>query len=143
MTNNQTKAHKYLSQIRNADREINDLILQIDYLRYKASGAGAIRYDKDRVQTSPEDMLCDAITEAVVLEKKLSARHQELITMRNNTEQIISLWNNNAAKFIDIYYLLRGSMMDAAKQIGCTSRNIYFIKLKALEAFGKHLQDIV
>ena len=143
MNANQTKADKYLQRIRNADRAINDLILQIDYLRYKASGAGAIRYDKDRVQTSPEDMLCDAVTEAVALEQKLSLLQRELVSMYHNAEQIISLWNNNLSRFIDIYYLNRGSMMDAAKQIGCTSRNIYFIKLKALDAFGKQLQDIV
>ena len=49
MTEAQNKANAYLSEIRNADKEINEMILKIDYLRYKASGAGAIRYDKDRI----------------------------------------------------------------------------------------------
>lgn len=139
MTDNQRKADKYLQQIRNASKEINNMILQIDFLRYKASGAGAIRYDKDRVMTSPEDMVCEAITEAVALERKLSDRHKELVQMRQNTEQIIALWDNKNSSFIESYYLSRRSMIDTARYIGCSDRNTYFIKLKALEEFAKHL----
>ena len=139
MNDKQRKAEHYLTQIRNMDREISEMILKIDYLRYKASGTGAIRYDKDHVQTSPEDMVCDAITEAVDLERKLSDRNKELMRMRFNTEKIIELWGDNQAKFISTYYLNRGSMMDVARICRCSSRNAYFIKLKALEEFSKHL----
>lgn len=139
MTENQRKADKYLQQIRNASQEINNMILQIDFLRYKASGAGTIRYDKDRVMTSPEDMVCEAITEAVALERKLSDRHKELLKMRQDTEQIIALWNNKNGSFIESYYLSRRSMIDTARYIGCSDRNTYLIKLKALEEFSKHL----
>lgn len=139
MTARQEKAEKYLLQIRNTDKEINEMILRIDFLRYKASGAGAIRYDKDRVQTSPEDMMCEAVTEAIALEGQLYARHKQLMDMRAHTEQVISLWNDNNAVFIEIYYLSRGSMTDVADRIKCSSRNAYFIKLKALEEFAKHM----
>lgn len=138
MTEGQRKADKYLMQIRNADREITDIILRIDYLRYKASGTGAIRYDKDNVQTSPEDMVCDALTEAVDLESRLSERNKELIRMRFNTETIIALWNDNKAKFISTYYLKRGSMMDAARVCKCSPRHIYRVKLEALTAFSTY-----
>lgn len=140
MTDNQQKADKYLMRIRNANKEMRIMYEQILYLRYKASGMGAIRYDKDHVQTSPEDMVCAAIAEAVTLENKLSARHKELKTMKEHTEQVISLWSDNNARFIDIYYLNHGSMTEAADRIGCTSRNIYNIKFRALEEFAKHIQ---
>lgn len=133
------KADKYLSQIRNASKELTELIFRIDYLRYKASGAGAIRYDKDRVQTSPEDMMCEAISEAVYLEGKLSNRHKQLQAMKTHTEETIALWNNNNARFIEIYYLNHGSMTEVADRIGCTSRNAYNIKFRALEEFSKHI----
>ncbi len=139
MTERQQRADKYLMQIRNADREITDIILRIDYLRYKASGAGAIRYDKDHVQTSPEDMMCQSISEAVDLEQQLSARSKQLKAMREHTEQVISLWSDNKARFIDIYYLKHGSMSEVADRIGCTSRSAYNIKFRALEEFAKHL----
>ena len=139
MTENQRKADKYLQQIRNADKEINETILKISYLRYKASGATAIRYDKDRVQTSPQDMMCEAVTEAVALERELSERHRELVMMRQHVELVISTWNDKSGAFIDSYYLSRRSMIDTAKHLGCSDRNAYFIKLKALEEFSKHL----
>ena len=143
MTKKQRKADRYLLQIRNADREINDIILKIDYLRYKASGAGAIRYDKDRVQTSPSDMVCEAISEACDLADHLSKRHKELLGMRQHTEEVISLWNDNNSKCIDTYYLNRGSMVDVARICRCSARHAYRIKADALTEFSNHIQDIV
>jgi hypothetical protein len=140
MTNNQKKADRYLMQIRDASKELTELIFKIDFLRYKASGAGAIRYDKDRVQTSPEDMMCEAISEAVYLEGKLSDRHKQLKAMREHTEKVVALWNNNSARFIEIYYLNHGSMTEVADRIGCTSRSAYNIKFKALEDFAQYLK---
>lgn len=138
MTEQQIGAEKYLLQIRNTDREITDMINRIDALRYKASGMGAIRYDKDRVQTSPGDMLCDAVTDAIALEGRLYARYEHLARMRERTERIISLWNDdNNARMIEVYYLNRGSMGDVAKAIGCSYRHAYRIKIDALDEFSK------
>lgn len=140
MTDNQQKADHYLMQIRNADKEMRQIFEQIQFLRYKASGMGAIRYDKDHVQTSPEDMVCECIAQAVQLENKLFARNRKLHDSLTHANEILQLWNdNNNARLITIYYLNHGSMGDVAEQIGCSSRNAYFIKLKALEEFSKHL----
>ena len=140
MTANQQKADHYLMQIRNADKEMRQIFEQIQFLRYKASGMGAIRYDKDHVQTSPEDMVCECIAQAVQLENKLFTRNRKLHDSLTHTNEILQLWNdNNNARLITIYYLNHGSMGDVAEQIGCSSRNAYFIKLKALEEFSKHL----
>ena len=136
MTSKQGRANKYLMQIRNADKEITEMILKISYLRYKASGAGAIRYDKDRVQTSPQDMMCETLTEAVALEREMTARHRELIDARKHTEEVIELWGDSRAKFIDIYYLNGGDISDVARRIKCSNRTAYRIKLDALEKFS-------
>lgn len=139
MTDNQKKADRYLLQIRNAGKEIRELLDNIDFLRYKASGAGAIRYDKDHVQTSPEDMVCEAIAEAIDLEQMMSRRIKRLQDMREHAEQVIEFWNNNNARFIEIYYLNHGSMSDVSSRIGCSSRHAYRIRDNALEEFCKHL----
>lgn len=136
MTTNQGRANKYLMQIRNADKEITEMILKISYLRYKASGAGAIRYDKDRVQTSPQDMMCESLTEVVTLEREMTARHRELMDARRHAEEVIQLWGDSRAKFIDIYYLNGGEISDVARQIRCSDRTAYRIKLDALEKFA-------
>ena len=104
---------------------------------------GAIRYDKDSVQTSPQDMMCEAITEVVCLEEKMTSRHRELMNARRRTEELLQLWGDNQAKFIDIYYLNDGKMSDVAEQIKCSCRTAYRIKLEALERFSKQMQDFV
>lgn len=140
MTDNQHKADKYLMRIRNADRDMKELLYQIEYLRYKASGVGAIRYDKDHVQTSPEDMVCEAISEAVHLENKLFGRSKELRAALEFTHSILDIWNDNKyARAIDIYYLNHGSMGDIARSVQCTDRNAYRIRNEALERFSQHL----
>lgn len=139
MTDNQQKADKYLMRLRNADKDTKNALLQIEYLRYKASGMGAIRYDKDHVQTSPEDMVCEAIAEAVHLENKLFARAKELQKMMELTHQVIELWNDKYARAIDTYYLNHGSMVDVARNCKCSDRNAYRVKLEALERFAQHI----
>ena len=46
-------AKQYLSQIRHLDTRINQRIREKELLQEEALSTGAIRYDKDRVQTSP------------------------------------------------------------------------------------------
>lgn len=133
------KADRYLSKIRNADKELTDILNQINYLRYKASGATGIRYDKDHVQTSPSDMVCEALAEAVDLERKLSDRHRELLQMRQQAEDITQLLSDNERYLIRYYYLDRISMTETADRLHMSSRNAYRVKASALIEFSKHL----
>jgi len=122
------KADRYLSKIRNADKELTDILNQINYLRYKASGATGIRYDKDHVQTSPSDMVCEALAEAVDLERKLSDRNRELLQMRQQAEDITQLLSDNERYLIRWYYLDRISMTETADRLHMSSRNGYGVK---------------
>lgn len=133
------KADRFLSQIRNADKEITDILNQINYLRYKASGATGIRYDKDHVQTSPSDMVCEALSEAVDMEQHLSDRNRELSQMRQQAEEITQLLSDNERYFIRWYYLDRISMTETADRLHMSSRNAYRVKASALIEFSKHL----
>lgn len=139
MTKNQERADKYLRQIKNADKEITEMILKISYLKYKASGCGAIRYDKDRVQTSPQDMMCEAVTEAVSLERKMSSRHKELMEARRHAEEVIELWNDKMALLISVYYLDNKNMSDVERQIRCSNSTAHRIKRDALERFSRYM----
>lgn len=133
------KADRYLSKIRNADKELTDILNQINYLRYKASGATGIRYDKDHVQTSPSDMVCESLAEAVDLERKLSDRNRELLQMRQQAEDITQLLSDNERYLIRYYYLDRISMTETADRLHMSSRNAYRVKASALIEFSKHL----
>lgn len=127
-------------RIRNAEREMKELLYQIEFLRYKASGATAIRYDKDHVQTSPQDMVCEAIAEAVTLENKLFGKSKQLRADIEHTQHVLSLWNDDScARAIEIYYLNHGSMGDVARAIKRSDRTAYRIKEEALERFSQHI----
>lgn len=140
MTDNQRKSDRYLMKIRNAEKDMRELLYQIEYLRYKASGMGAIRYDKDHVQTSPEDMVCEAIAEAVHLENKLFGMNKEIRKAVEHTQSILRIWNDDKyARAIEIYYLNHGSMGDIARSVKCSDRNVYRIKNEALERFAQHI----
>ena len=139
MTEAQNKANSYLMEIRNAEKEINEMILRIDYLRYKASGATAIRYDKDHVQTSPEDTVCAAIAEAVTLENKLFGRNKQTKEALERTQEILSILGDKYATAIETYYLNHGSMLDVARNCKCSDRNAYRVKLEALERFSQYI----
>lgn len=139
MTDNQQKANEYLMRIRNADKDMRIMYEQILYLRYKASGMGAIRYDKDHVQTSPEDMVCAAIAEAVTLENKLFGRNRQKKEALERTQEILSIWGDKYATAIETYYLNHGSMVDVARNCKCSDRNAYRVKLEALERFSQYI----
>jgi len=133
------KADRFLTQIRDTDKELTEILNQINYLRYKASGATGIRYDKDHVQTSPSDMVCEALAEAVDLERKLSDRNRELLQMRQQAEDITQLLSDNECYLIRYYYLDRISMTETADRLHMSSRNAYRVKASALIEFSKHL----
>ena len=71
MTEYQIKAEGYLNQIRKIEKLLKNKRDELEALRYKASGAGAIRYDKDHVQTSPQDYMTMAIADIVEIEKQI------------------------------------------------------------------------
>ena len=57
-------AHKYLQRIKVLDTKIKNTEERIETLKAAASGAGSIRYDKERVQTS----MIDSKLESLVLQ---------------------------------------------------------------------------
>ena len=71
---NRNKAELYLRKIRDNDRALKSKRDELDALRYKASGAGAIRYDKDHVQTSPQDYLSMAMDDIIKIEKQIEEK---------------------------------------------------------------------
>ena len=50
-------AKAYLSEIRTYKKAMRSLEMKCEELRVKASGVGAIVYDKDKVQVSPANMM--------------------------------------------------------------------------------------
>lgn len=71
-------AEQYLQQIQILDVQIQQDIEQLDELKNRAKGVTAIRYDKDKVQTSPSDRLCSDVCSIVTLDDRITAEIDKL-----------------------------------------------------------------
>ena len=139
-TENQAKADKYLYRIRNRETDIRGKRLELEALRYKASGAGAIRYDKDRVQSSPQDYMTMAINDAIELEKQIKEDEAAIEGLKGEAYAIVrKMENRDGRALIEWFYLNGLSMSETAEFMKMSERNAYYIQEKALEEFGAQL----
>lgn len=136
-TENQAKADKYLYRIRNRETEIRGKRLELEALRYKASGAGAIRYDKDRVQTSPQDYMTMAISDVIELEKQIKEDESAIEDLKGEAYAVVKRMDTRDCRaFIEWYYLNGLTMSETAEFMHVSERNVYYMQEKALEEYG-------
>ena len=139
-TENQAKADKYLYRIRNRETDIRGKRLELEALRYKASGAGAIRYDKERVQSSPQDYMTMAINDAIELERQIKEDEAAIEGLKGEAYAIVrKMENRDGRALIEWFYLNGLSMSETAEFMKMSERNAYYIQEKALEEFGAQL----
>lgn len=138
MTENQARASSYLSSIRNIEKRLNNKRLELEALRYKASGAGAIRYDKDRVQSTPEDFLVKAMGDIIQIEKQIEKEEREVEKKKGRAYSIVRKMDKAEHRIIIEWYYFNGlSMIDAATRMNIAERTAYYLRDDALEGFGK------
>ena len=82
-------AKKYLRQIRDGERTIITLKERCDTLRFSL-GASAIRYDKDKVQTTPHDAMSETMAEVFEIEDRMTEIQHILTDRRCEAERIIN-----------------------------------------------------
>lgn len=129
-----TKHH--LELIRDAEKNINNKRLELEALRYKASGAGAIRYDKDKVQTSPQDYMTMAIADLVELEKQIREAETDIEDMKGQAYIVVRQMHEPEQRAVIEWYYLNGlSMIDTAERLNLSERSAYYLREDALKAF--------
>ena len=107
-----------LEVIRDNERSINAMRLELEALRYKASGVGAIRYDKDRVQVSPQDYMTMALADVLELEKRISEQIDNIEEMKGQAYIIVRKIEAPEQRAIIEWYYLNGlSMIDTAERL--------------------------
>ena len=109
-------------------------VLHLQWLRLKAKHdalescllPGAIRYDKDKVQTSPDDTMSKVISEIADLEKEMSrvlkckARQVERID-----KALKSLESEEERTALTMRYINRVSVSEIAEAMGYSEQRIY------------------
>ena len=137
------KAEAYLRRIREMDWNLKRKRDELDALRYKASGAGAIRYDKDHVQTSPQDFLSMAMDDIIKLEKQIDRDETTNEQEKGEAYAIIRQMKNVDHRLVLEWYYLNGlSMVDTAEKVHMSERKTYDVREEALEGFVQIFLDL-
>ncbi len=134
------KGKEYMEQIRNVRREIRLLQEQILRDTVYASNVKAIRYDVDRVQTSPDgDRMADIISGIVGAEDKLYKKVKDLMQREEEARQYLIQLREEYERVLVLHYFEGLKWEDVADKIGYDDKYIYDVKNRALEALTQLL----
>ena len=130
--------------IRKDRATIRALRARMSELEWMATGLSAIRYDKDRVQVSPENRMEETIAEYEEQKQKyLDAIRRYHEGVRLKEKQINSLDNRIYARFLELYYIeedkdgYRPTLATIAYRLGRSPQNMSRLHMKALKAFER------
>ena len=129
---------EFLNKIRYIDMMINCKLEQVAELRSMLL-PGAIRYDKDKVQTSNNaDTITDTMLKIVDLEEKINADIDKLVEMKGLARDKIERMENDVEKVI-LYkrYFNNESFENIAVECGYSWRHIHRLHGEALKNFDK------
>ena len=133
---------KYLGQLRSLSMSIRRTREQIVEIRETMASAGAIRYDKDKVQTSPEDVMANYMIRLEAVEK----REKDLLLdyyekYERIQRQISGLDSGLQTSVLSLRYLDCKMFSDIAYDLGYSESYIWHVHQKALKNFGRRYLD--
>ena len=127
-----TDTYNYLSRIRQQEWTIWRLTLQHDELQSCLLPSG-IRYDKDVVQTSPEDKLSTIAGAVIELKGRIQQlKHQKARLIMEVTAAIDQLPDDKESAVLTAYYVKRMTMEGVAEAIGNSTQHAYRIRKRAV-----------
>jgi len=137
-------AKQYLSEIRTYKRILRTLNEQISDLRHEIGGIKAIRYDKDKVQTSPSNRMEELIPRLIKLEEEYTAEliHYNTEVLKR-TKMIASLSNQLYVAVLTMRYCEGKRWEEIAIETGYTFRHITRIHGEALQEFARTHKDVL
>lgn len=133
-----TETYEYLQRPRKLELSIMRLSLQHDELQACLLPA-AIRYDKDVVQTSPEDKLSEVAAAVLDLEKKIQRLRSQKARLLLEINAAIDKLDDKDAVILTAYYVKRMTMSDVADVIDKSLQHTYRLRKKAVQ----HLSELM
>ena len=131
---------EYMERIRNVRREIRLLEEQILRDTVYASNVKAIRYDVDRVQTSPDgDRMADIISGIVGAEEKLHDKIRDLMKQEDEARQLLIQLREKQERVLVLHYFNDLKWDDVAEQTGYSLSRVYEIKNDGLNELSQLL----
>ena len=135
------ETYEYLGCIRAIDRRIQRLTLWHDELESSLLPSG-IRYDRDIVQTSPEDKFSEIASRVVDLEKEIRQLQLEKSRWIYSVGMAIEQLEDEAEKTVlSAFYIGRLPMTDVAELIHYGLSRTYDIRRNAVLHLAETLEE--
>lgn len=132
------KAKEQLSQIKKTDRLIDRLLSTVQTLRSSLTSQ-SYELQPDRVQTSgPKDRLSETFARIDDLERKINARINDLIRLKEDTLKVIYQISDKDQQNVLIARYVQGEQWEKiAVDLNFSIAQVYRLHGKALVNFGK------
>ena len=138
------KVHNFLMRPRRIRAQIRQTESQIEGLRLSML-PGAIRYDKDKVQSSVgiSDQLAEYAGRLTDLEKRREELREEYLTAQDDIVEAAGhlVEDDYGATIIMMRYLSNADFPDIAEEIGMTERNMFRYYKTAVEALDEIVSE--
>lgn len=132
----------FLTSVRKIEAEIQKLTIRHDELQ-TCLLPGAIRYDGDRVQTSPDDKMGKIAAEVVDLDRQVQElRRRKAEQVREIEDAIRMLENDDEQMVLMGYYIGRLPMARVADLIHQSTRSAYYIRRRAVQHLAEKFSQI-
>lgn len=134
--NEEITAMEYLQQLQTIDVKIQQDLERLAEMKHAASGVRAIRYDTDKVQTSPSDRVCADVARFTDFDAHIN---KEIDMFADAKEKIIGQINSlNHKTYIQILfkvYVQYKTLKQTADEIGMSYQYVISLHTKALILF--------
>lgn len=136
-------AYRFLARVRELDSQIMREELTIAEIKSSLL-PGAIRYDKDKVMTSPEDRLPEVFARIDERERKVAEMRERKAEVIEEIDEALKRMaegteDDKARVQVDIlyqFYIGRQSVYDIAQSVGVSTRHCFRLKKQAVKSFS-------
>lgn len=137
------KPKEYLSKVMQLKRRYKNALEELEYVRSMASGVTAIRYDKDQVQTSPEnDQMANYMIRLEKAEKRALKLSEEYFDQANLIrDQINSITPGNYSDILYLRYVRGMRLWEIADELNYSHEWVRILHGRALNEFGKRFPE--
>lgn len=133
-------AKTYLETYEHLYRQAQRLSQQIAEIEAQLSSIGAIRYDQDKIISSPHDRMVDLVTRKVNLVQVQSATIHEMIGLKSDLQDIFGRLVDRDRRIAELTWLDFEGSVYISQVIGC-SRQTVFNRRRAITAIVQEIMD--
>lgn len=135
---------EYMETIQRVRRRIRLLTEQIARDYVIASEVTAIRYDKDKVQTSPiGDRMVEIVARIDETADKLKAEIERLQELESDAIHLLINLKEEHERVLTLHYIEDKGLMEVAELMGYSERYIFELRSRALIELDSLIQDMV